>query len=99
MDKNFGGHFSLFDHLFGTACRCTNTYPETGIADSQFPTEDNIKWWQLPRNWLKQTVYPFAQLVEEQQQLLQRGRVFVESMRSHRRGVPQRRNAAERGQR
>lgn len=65
-DKNFGGHFSLFDHLFGTACRSTNVYPETGIVDSQFPFEDNLKWWQLPANWLKQTVYPFAQLFEEQ---------------------------------
>jgi sterol desaturase/sphingolipid hydroxylase (fatty acid hydroxylase superfamily) len=81
LDKNFGAHLSLFDHLFGTACRNTNVYPQTGIADSQFPGENNLRWWQLPKNWLKQTVYPFVQLFEEQQ-LLHRGRVFVKSMRS-----------------
>jgi hypothetical protein len=66
-DKNFGAHFSLFDHLFGTAYLTTNVYPETGIADSRFPFEENLKWWQLPANWLKQTVYPFLQLFRGQQ--------------------------------
>ena len=84
LDKNFGGHFSVFDYLFGTACRSTNVYPETGIADSQFPNEDNLKWSGLPGNWLKQTIYPFVQLFEEQQ-VLQRARVFVANMRSRRR--------------
>jgi sterol desaturase/sphingolipid hydroxylase (fatty acid hydroxylase superfamily) len=84
QDKNFGAHFSLFDHLFGTACRSSNVYPETGIADSQFPNEDNLKWSRLPGNWFKQTIYPFVQLFEERH-VLQRGRVFVENMRSRRR--------------
>jgi len=89
LDKNFGGHFSLFDYLFGTACRDTSVYPETGIADAQFPSEENVKWSRLPGNWLKQTVYPFVQLFEEQQ-VFQRGRVFIGNMRSLRRGTPER---------
>jgi hypothetical protein len=84
LDKNFGGHFSVFDHLFRTAGRSTDVYPETGIADSQFPNEDNLKWSGLPGNWLRQTIYPFVQLFEEQH-VLQRGRVFIENVRSRRR--------------
>jgi len=84
LDKNFGGHFSVFDHLFGTAYRLTNVYPQTGIADSQFPNEDNLEWSRFPANWFKQTIYPFAQLFKERR-ALQRGRVFVENMRSRRR--------------
>jgi sterol desaturase/sphingolipid hydroxylase (fatty acid hydroxylase superfamily) len=66
-DKNFGVHFSIFDHLFGTACSSRNVYPETGIEDFQFPTEDKVRVSQLPRNWLAQTVYPFIQVFEQMQ--------------------------------
>jgi sterol desaturase/sphingolipid hydroxylase (fatty acid hydroxylase superfamily) len=90
LDKNFGVHFSVFDYLFGTACRSTNLYPQTGIADSRFPTEENLQWSRLPANWLKQTIYPFIQLFEEQQ-MLHRVRVFIGGSRSARRGLPQRR--------
>ena len=90
LDKNFGVRLSLFDYLFGTACRSTDVYPQTGIADSQFPTEDNVKWWQLPGNWVKQTIYPFVQLFEEQQ-VSHRLRVLAENTRYLRRGLPQRR--------
>ncbi len=89
LDKNFGAHFSLFDYLFGTACRSNDVYPETGIADARFPIEDRLKWRQLPGNWLKQTVYPFTQLLKEQQ-VLHRARVFIERARHNRRGLPQR---------
>ncbi len=89
LDKNFGVHLSMFDYLFGTACRATNVYPQTGIDDSRFPTEDNLQWWQLPGNWLKQTVYPFVQVFEEQQ-VLHRVRVLIGGARHARRALPQR---------
>lgn len=64
LDKNFGGFISLFDHLFGTACPSRTAYPETGIEDSRFPTEDKVRVWQLPQNWLVQVLYPFVKLFE-----------------------------------
>jgi sterol desaturase/sphingolipid hydroxylase (fatty acid hydroxylase superfamily) len=63
-DKNFGVHFSIYDHLFGTACRCRNVYPQTGIADSLFPSEDMVRVSQLPKNLLEQMAYPFKQIYE-----------------------------------
>jgi sterol desaturase/sphingolipid hydroxylase (fatty acid hydroxylase superfamily) len=64
-DKNFGVYLSLFDHLFGTAFPSRDIYPQTGIDDSRFPTEDKVRLSQLPRNWLGQTVYPFVQIFEK----------------------------------
>lgn len=64
LDKNFGGVLSIFDHLFGTAYPSRDIYPETGITDARFPTEDKIRGSQLPINWLIQTIYPFVQLFE-----------------------------------
>ena len=61
-DKNFGGFLSIFDYLFGTACPSRIVYPETGIDDSKFPTEDKVKVRQLPRNWLMQLIYPLIQV-------------------------------------
>jgi sterol desaturase/sphingolipid hydroxylase (fatty acid hydroxylase superfamily) len=72
-DKNFGVYFSIFDHLFGTACADRNVYPQTGITDSRFPTEDKVRISQLPKNWLLQVVYPFTQLFEK---LMALGRLF-----------------------
>ena len=67
IDKNFGVFLSIFDHLFGTAYPCRTVYPETGITDWRFPTEDKVRVSQLPGNWLTQTVYPFVQLFEQWQ--------------------------------
>ena len=64
-DKNFGVYFSIYDHLFGTACADRNIYPQTGITDSRFPTEDKVRVSQLPKNWLAQMVYPFVQVFEK----------------------------------
>lgn len=64
-DKNFGVYFSMYDYLFGTACRSRNIYPQTGIDDSRFPFEDKVLLSQLPQNWLAQTVYPFRQVAEQ----------------------------------
>jgi hypothetical protein len=66
-DKNFGVYFSIYDYLFGTACRSRDIYPETGINDSRFPTEDKVRVSRLPGNWLLQMIYPFVQVFEELQ--------------------------------
>ena len=63
-DKNFGVYFSIYDHLFGTACKSRNVYPQTGIADSRFPTEDRVRVTALPKNMLLQMAYPFVQIFE-----------------------------------
>jgi sterol desaturase/sphingolipid hydroxylase (fatty acid hydroxylase superfamily) len=60
-DKNFAGVFSIFDYLFGTAHPSRDAYPETGIDDVRFPTEDKARVLRLPENWLKQIVFPFVQ--------------------------------------
>jgi sterol desaturase/sphingolipid hydroxylase (fatty acid hydroxylase superfamily) len=41
--KNFGVYFSIFDWLFRTGCLDRNVYPETGISDDRFPTEDKVR--------------------------------------------------------
>ena len=61
-DKNFGVYLSVYDYLFGTACRSRTIYPQTGINDTNFPVEDNVSFAQLPKNWIAQTAYPFRQL-------------------------------------
>ncbi|HEY4965601.1 MAG TPA: sterol desaturase family protein [Puia sp.] len=66
-DKNFGVYFSIYDHLFRTACPSRDVYPETGISDTRFPTEDKVRISQLPRNWLLQMAYPFVQVYEKLQ--------------------------------
>jgi hypothetical protein len=65
LDKNFGVYLSIFDYLFGTACRDRSVYPQTGIDDSRFPNEDKVPLSQLPKNWLAQTIYPFKQMKGE----------------------------------
>jgi sterol desaturase/sphingolipid hydroxylase (fatty acid hydroxylase superfamily) len=64
QDKNFGGIVSLFDYVFGTAHLSRDSYPETGIEDAAFPGEDKCPVWQLPWNWVRQTAYPFGQLLQ-----------------------------------
>lgn len=36
QDKNFGGIFSFWDHLFGTQCEEYDVYPPTGVAGDKF---------------------------------------------------------------
>lgn len=60
-DKNFGVYLSIYDYFFRTACLSRNVYPETGIADYKFPSEDKVRISQLPRNWLMQMIYPIHQ--------------------------------------
>jgi sterol desaturase/sphingolipid hydroxylase (fatty acid hydroxylase superfamily) len=64
-DKNFGVYFSIYDYLFRTACLSRNVYPETGIADHHFPSEEKVRVSQLPHNWIMQTIYPFTQAFQK----------------------------------
>lgn len=82
-DKNFGVHFSIYDHIFRTACNNRNVYPQTGIEDSRFPTEEKLRISQLPRNWLVQMAYPFMQVYE---QFLAWGRPYFSRIRLRLRG-------------
>jgi sterol desaturase/sphingolipid hydroxylase (fatty acid hydroxylase superfamily) len=65
VDKNFGVILSIFDHLFGTAHPSRDAYPETGINDARFPTEDHTRVLRLPENWLMQTSFPFVQAFKQ----------------------------------
>jgi sterol desaturase/sphingolipid hydroxylase (fatty acid hydroxylase superfamily) len=62
VDKNFGGLFSFFDYLFGTAYPSRDVYPDTGIADERFSNETQGREGRLLTNWVRQTIYPFADL-------------------------------------
>jgi sterol desaturase/sphingolipid hydroxylase (fatty acid hydroxylase superfamily) len=63
-DKNFGVLFSFFDYIFGTAASSRFVYPETGINDTRFPTEDKVGLLHLPKNLGLQMLYPFRKLFE-----------------------------------
>ena len=60
-DTNFGLSFSIWDHLFGTQYRGYDEYPETGIADPDFPSEHGEHGGGLG-GLLEQLLYPFAAL-------------------------------------
>ncbi len=61
--KNFGSFFSIWDHLFGTAYRCTTEYPATGIEDTNFPCEKGYRKSRLLLNICLQIIYPFECLL------------------------------------
>jgi len=84
-DKNFGVHFSIYDHLFGTACKSRDVYPQTGIADARFPYEDKVRVSQLPRNLLEQMAYPFMQIYERFK-VSHRLRIFRSRLHKHKSG-------------
>ncbi len=59
-DTNFGTTFSIWDRLFGTACRDTDVYPPTGVDDPRFPHEQDQPLRELPSSFVAQLVYPFV---------------------------------------
>jgi len=59
-DQNFGVILSVWDHLFGTACRDVDVYPETGVQDPGFPHERGYADVLSLRPVAAQLVYPFA---------------------------------------
>ncbi len=62
FDKNFSVYFSFVDLIFGTAFPSRTVYPITGIPDLNFPLEEKVRFGQLPRNIIRQTIYPFKQV-------------------------------------
>jgi sterol desaturase/sphingolipid hydroxylase (fatty acid hydroxylase superfamily) len=40
QNKNFGGSLSIWDSIFGTSYRGCDEYPQTGVADADFPVEN-----------------------------------------------------------
>jgi sterol desaturase/sphingolipid hydroxylase (fatty acid hydroxylase superfamily) len=59
QDTNFGAIFSIWDHLFGTQYRGYEEYPETGIADANFPHESAPGVGAVAAAFARQLVYPF----------------------------------------
>jgi sterol desaturase/sphingolipid hydroxylase (fatty acid hydroxylase superfamily) len=60
QDKNFGVIFSIWDRIFGTQYHGYNEYPETGIADPEFPYEEASTGRRIfPATIMKQLIYPF----------------------------------------
>lgn len=62
-DHNFGVIFSFWDRLFGTQYRGYDEYPDTGIADPEFPMERGSDPWNLIVTLLRQLVYPFRMII------------------------------------
>ena len=61
-DKNFGFTFSIWDRIFGTQCKDCTVYPETGIADPEFPHEHPASPVASIRDYIRQLIYPFTRL-------------------------------------
>jgi sterol desaturase/sphingolipid hydroxylase (fatty acid hydroxylase superfamily) len=66
-DKNYGVLFSFFDYFFGTAVLSRYVYPETGIHDPRFPTEDKVSLLMLPKNLGIQMLYPFRKILRRKE--------------------------------
>ncbi|MGR9106883.1 MAG: sterol desaturase family protein [Gammaproteobacteria bacterium] len=63
-DKNFGGLFSIWDYIFGTAYNGQVAALDTGIANLEFPDEGRVKKLYLVLNLFRQITYPFEQLLQ-----------------------------------
>ncbi len=57
--KNFGVVFSFWDRLMGTQWHDHTEYPDTGIPDLAFPTEESTTPVGVMRDYVRQLVYPF----------------------------------------
>lgn len=62
QDRNFGVAFSFWDHLFGTAYHEQDQYPDTGITDPMFPSENGADDRNRVITFLAQLLYPFRKL-------------------------------------
>ena len=49
IDKNYAAHFAFIDHLFGTAVK----------TDQQFPEAYGVVGSKIPDGYLQQQAYPF----------------------------------------
>lgn len=65
QDTNFARYFTVWDWVFGTQSKHWNSYPATGISDSEFPLEQgkpSIRFLWLP---LIQQFYPIKVLARQ----------------------------------
>jgi sterol desaturase/sphingolipid hydroxylase (fatty acid hydroxylase superfamily) len=61
---NFGGFFSIWDHVFGTQYENYDEYPEElGIRDESFPIEQGAALRDFPRVFAAQMLYPFRKML------------------------------------
>jgi sterol desaturase/sphingolipid hydroxylase (fatty acid hydroxylase superfamily) len=58
-DTNFGGVLVVWDRLFATQVRDFDVYPDTGVANAQFPYEQSARPTMLAKTYARQVVYPF----------------------------------------
>jgi sterol desaturase/sphingolipid hydroxylase (fatty acid hydroxylase superfamily) len=61
-DKNYGFVFTIWDHVFGTQYKKYDEYPDTGIADQNFPVARSFGG--VLKTFFLQVLYPFKQLVQ-----------------------------------
>ncbi len=59
-DKNFGALLTIWDRVFGTLHKNYDEYPETGIADEEFPSEYAPR--SVLNTWFAQFAYPFRMI-------------------------------------
>jgi sterol desaturase/sphingolipid hydroxylase (fatty acid hydroxylase superfamily) len=75
IDVNFGTVFSVWDQIFRTQFRGWDEYPETGIADRDFPLEQRVSGLALLGSYAKMVLYPFRQALHDVGKF--RGRAIV----------------------
>lgn len=63
QDFNFGVIFCFWDRLFGTQYRGYDEYPDTGVADPDFPVEQKRDAWSLLVTLVRQFAYPFKLII------------------------------------
>ena len=61
-DTNFGAIFSIWDFAMGTQYRIYDAYPDTGIADQDFPHETTAGLKSLLLTPFEQLLYPFLRI-------------------------------------
>ena len=64
-DRNFSGHFVLWDWLFGTLNHERDLYPETGLGDAAYPLETSARPGALIRQTLRLYLQPFRAILRE----------------------------------
>jgi sterol desaturase/sphingolipid hydroxylase (fatty acid hydroxylase superfamily) len=65
IDVNFGTVFSVWDQIFRTQYRGWDEYPDTGIADPEFPLEKRLSPLPLVGSYCKMVLYPFRQMIHD----------------------------------
>lgn len=61
-DKNYGFIFTVWDHVFGTQYKNYDEYPDTGVAEVNFPREKDFK--SVVKIFFTQLLYPFRRLLQ-----------------------------------